>query len=181
MADAYKGLTVRLGADTTALSKALRSAKGEVSGVARPELRRLERALKLDPGNAKLLAQQQEDYRRQLASTKKQLDILRQAEREIGKEGMSSEQWTRLQADIAMAEQKVKGYEQALRDSVVQQKALESHTGRLAQALQDFGDKYDAAGKAAASAGDRMAMTVTPAIAATAPPRSSWPPTSRPP
>ena len=34
MADAYKGLTVRLGADTTALSKALRSAKGEVSGVA---------------------------------------------------------------------------------------------------------------------------------------------------
>ena len=166
MADAYKGLTVRLGADTTALSKALRSAKGEVSGVA-GELRRLERALKLDPGNAKLLAQQQEDYRRQLASTKKQLDILRQAEREIGKEGMSSEQWTRLQADIAMAEQKVKGYEQALRDSVVQQKALESHTGRLAQALQDFGDKYDAAGKAAASAGDRMAMTVTPAIAAT--------------
>ncbi len=62
MADAYKGLTVRLGADTTALSKALRSAKGEVSGVA-GELRRLERALKLDPGNAKLLAQQQEDYR----------------------------------------------------------------------------------------------------------------------
>ena len=140
MADAYKGLTVRLGADTTALSKALRSAKGEVSGVA-GELRRLERALKLDPGNAKLLAQQQEDYRRQLASTKKQLDILRQAEREIGKEGMSSEQWTRLQADIAMAEQKVKGYEQALRDAGVQQKARESHTGRLAQALQDFGDK----------------------------------------
>ena len=34
MADAYKGLTVRLGADTTALSKALRSAKGEVPGVA---------------------------------------------------------------------------------------------------------------------------------------------------
>lgn len=50
MADVYKGLTVKLGVDTSSLSSALRKARSEVSGVA-TDLRKVERALKLDPGN----------------------------------------------------------------------------------------------------------------------------------
>ena len=46
MADVYKGLTVKLGVDTSSLSSALRKARSEVSGVA-TDLRKVERALKM--------------------------------------------------------------------------------------------------------------------------------------
>ena len=55
LADVYKGLTVKLGADTSSLSSALRKVRSEVSGV-KTDLRLVEKALKLDPGNVKLLA-----------------------------------------------------------------------------------------------------------------------------
>lgn len=95
MAIEYKGLTIRLGADTTELNSAIRSAKKEMSGVP-TELKKIERALKLDPGNVKLLSQQQADYRKAISSTEKQLEALRAAEQQIGREGMSDEQWVKL-------------------------------------------------------------------------------------
>lgn len=51
MGDAYKGLTIRIGADTTSLDTAIRSVKTSARE-AQTHLSRLNRALKLDPGNA---------------------------------------------------------------------------------------------------------------------------------
>lgn len=163
MADIYKGLTVKLGVDDTSLSKALRSAKNEAAGVY-GELRKLDKALKLDPGNTKLLAQQQTDYRRQIESTEKQLKILKQAESEIGKEKLTSEQWTKLQSDIVLTEQKLKGYKQALADSVIQQGVANSALGNAGGAIESFGTKVEGIGRGMQSVGGALTRTLTPAI-----------------
>ena len=50
MAESYRGLTIRIGGDTTGLQKALKTSTGAIQG-ADMELRKLGQALKLDPGN----------------------------------------------------------------------------------------------------------------------------------
>lgn len=165
MADAYKGLTVKLGADTSSLSSALRKAKSEMSGVS-AELRQIERALKLDPGNVKLLAQQQRDYQKAIKSTEEQLKVLRQAEKEAldGTQPMNSEQWTKLQSDIAMAEQKLQGYKQALTESMVQQGTMNSLLGKAGASIESFGNKVDGFGRGVESTGRTLTHTLTPAV-----------------
>lgn len=171
MADAYKGLTVRLGVDTTSLSSGLRKVRSEMSGVT-TDLKRIERALKIDPGNTKLLAQQQADYRAAIKSTERQLELLRQAEEQLeNTQGpMTPEQqaqWTRLQSEIVMTEQRLQGYRQALLDSVVQQNAAESSLGRLGNALTSNAEKFNAAGRAMQTVGRGLTTGVTvPVIAA---------------
>lgn len=168
MADAYKGLTVKLGADTSSLSSALRKAKSEMSGVS-AELRQIERALKLDPGNVKLLAQQQRDYQKAIKSTEEQLKVLRQAEKEAldGTQPMNSEQWTKLQSDIAMTEQKLQGYKQALTESMVQQKLSTSMLNQAGEKLEGFATKLEPASRAMSQAGSTLTHTLTPAVVAT--------------
>lgn len=165
MADAYKGLTVKLGADTSSLSSALRKAKSEMSGVS-SELRQIERALKLDPGNVKLLAQQQRDYQKAIKSTEEQLKVLRQAEKDAldGTQPMNDEQWTKLQSDIAICEQKLKGYKQALTESMVQQGAMNSILGKTGAGIESFGTKVEGFGRGVESAGRTLTRTLTPAV-----------------
>lgn len=168
MADAYKGLTVKLGADTSSLSSALRKAKSEMSGVS-AELRQIERALKLDPGNVKLLAQQQRDYQKAIKSTEEQLKVLRQAEKYAldGTQPMNSEQWTKLQSDIAMTEQKLQGYKQALTESMVQQKLSTSMLNQAGEKLEGFATKLEPTSRAMSQAGSTLTHTLTPAVVAT--------------
>lgn len=165
MANLYKGLTFRIGADTTDLNKGLRDAKREMSGVP-TELRKIEKALKLDPGNTKLLAQQQADYRKAISSTEKQLEALRAAEQQIGRGGMSDEQWVRLQSDIAMCEQQLDGYRSVLADSIVRQNAMESALGSSGAKLEAFGDRLAPVGRHVEKVGGALTKTLTPALLA---------------
>lgn len=170
VADAYKGLTVRLGADTSSLSSALRKARSEVSGVT-TDLRKLEKALKLDPGNVKLLAQQQSDYRREIKATEKQLDLLRQAEKQMESiQGPytpeQQAQWTKLQSDIVLAEQKLAGYKQALTESMVQQKLATSTLSQAGEKIEGFAAKLEPASQAMSKAGSTLTHTLTPAVVA---------------
>lgn len=163
----YKGLTFRIGADTTDLDKGIRSAKKEMAGIP-SELRKIERALKLDPGNVKLLAQQQEGYKRAIASTEQQLDLLRKAEQAhaSGDLDLNEEQWVRLQADIAQCEQQLKGYSQALLDSQVRQAASESLLGKMGSRLQEVGGRLDPIGQKVEKVGGTLTRTLTPALVA---------------
>lgn len=119
-ANPYKGMTIDLNGDVTDFSKALRDAKDIAKGTT-TELRELTKALKVDPTNAKLLEQAQEQYRKQIQASEKELEILRKKEEEIlndpkGKDSVSSEVWTKLQADIAKCETKLKDTKKALKD-----------------------------------------------------------------
>lgn len=167
MADVYKGLTVKLGVDISSLSSALRKARSEVSGVA-TDLRKVERALKLDPGNVKLLAQQQKDYQRQIESTKKQLDLFRQAEKQLEEVDTftpeQEAQWAKLQSDIVMTEQKLKGYQQALTDSIVKQGAASSALGKIGSSVEKFGSHVQGFGRGMETIGNGLTRTLTPAV-----------------
>lgn len=176
MSDTYKGLTVKIGADTSSLSSALRKARSEVSGIS-SELRKVQKALKLDPGNTRLLAQQQEDYKRQISATTKELDLLMQAEKKLQHEMSADfigpvnaeaqqEQWRKLQSDIAMTEIKLKGYKQALADSVIQQGVAESALGKLGSKFETMGDRLNSAGRKMETMGSTLTRTVSTGIVA---------------
>lgn len=177
MADVYKGLTVKLGADTSSLSSALRKVRSEVSGV-KTDLRLVEKALKLDPGNVKLLAQQQKDYQKAIGATVKELELLKEAEQKLAYEmtdgfigpvnpDQQHEQWTKLQSDIVITEQRLKGYKQALTESMVQQKLADSTLNKAGKVVESFAAKLEPASRAMSQAGSTLTHTLTPAVVAT--------------
>lgn len=167
MANLYKGLTFRIGADTKDLNKGIREAKREMAGVP-SELKKIERALKLDPGNVRLLAQQQEQYRKAIQSTEKQLAAYKQVrdQANAGEIDLDEEQWARLEADIAICEKRLDGYRSALADSIVKQNAMESSLGKAGARLQAFGEKAAPVGQKVEKIGGALTRTVTPALLA---------------
>ena len=76
------GITVEIGGDTTKLSKAL-SDVDKKSRDLKNELKDIDKALKLDPKNVELLAQKQKVLAEAITNSKKKLDTLREAEKQI--------------------------------------------------------------------------------------------------
>lgn len=165
MSDTYKGLTVKIGADTSKLSSELRKSRSEVSGIT-ADLRKLNKALKLDPGNTRLLAQQQEDYRREIKATENQLKLYKQAEEAAlsGEQPLNDEQWRKLQSDIAMAEISLRGYKQALAESIIQQGTMNSALNGFGVGVEAFGAKIKPVGQKIEAVGGTLTRTLTPAI-----------------
>ena len=100
MAGVYKGLTIKLDADTTGLHDALRRVDSDTRGLGR-NMRAVSKALKLDPGNVELVRQKMANYAKQVDKTEERLKVLKAAESQLGREKMSSEAWDALQRDIA--------------------------------------------------------------------------------
>ena len=78
MADKIKGITVEIGGDVTPLAKALNALNKDI-GSTQSELKKVERLLKLDPGNTVLLAQKQELLSKAVADTEKKVEALKAA------------------------------------------------------------------------------------------------------
>lgn len=147
-ANFYKGLTIQLGADSSGLDKALRQAQKQASGTYR-ELQQINRALKFDPSNTRLLVQQQENLKAKIKASTDELAALKAAEEQIGKENMSTEQWNRLQADIGKCEAYLKKYNQELAQSEYNYKLATT-------SAHDFGDKLERVGTKISNVGDKI-------------------------
>lgn len=110
MAGSIKGITVEIGGDTTALSKALSGINKEISGTQK-QLREVEKLLKLDPKNTELLAQKQRLLGEAITETSTKLDALKQAEakaQEQFKKGeLSRQEYEKLQRQVIATEQKL--------------------------------------------------------------------------
>lgn len=78
MATKIKGITVRIGGDTTELDKALSDTNKRIT-ITQRELKAVEKALKIDPGNTELLAQKQRLLGDAASATSEKLQVLRQA------------------------------------------------------------------------------------------------------
>lgn len=166
MANVFKGLTIKIGADTTKLSSALRKAKDSARGVS-SELKAVGRALKINPGNVQLLTRQQELYKQKIKATEEELKALRIAEEQIGESDMNTDQWTKLQSEIAICEANLKEYNKALRDSQIEQDASNSKLGQAALKLQKIGPTLKTVGDGMQTVGRGLSTTVTPAIVGT--------------
>ena len=80
MASRIKGITVEIGGDTTGLEKALKQVNSTIK-TTQPELKDVERLLKLDPSNTQLLAQKQKDLKEAIGATSEKLNTLKEAQR----------------------------------------------------------------------------------------------------
>ena len=81
MANRIKGITVEIGGDTTGLDKALKDVNMTIRST-QAQLRDVNRLLKLDPSNAKLLAQKQQLLQQEIANTSEKLNALKQADKQ---------------------------------------------------------------------------------------------------
>lgn len=146
MADRIKGITIEIGGDTTALSKALSGVNKEIS-TTQKQLRDVERLLKLDPGNVTLLEQKQRLLADSVEQTKQKLDSLKNAEKQVQQQfaqgKVSQAQYDALQREIVATEAELRKAEKAassFQDEIAQQKG-ESALKQLGDAASGTASK----------------------------------------
>ena len=146
MANNIKGLTVEIGGDTTKLGKALEDVNKKSRDLS-SELGEVNRLLKLDPGNADLLAQKQKILADAVSNTSDKLDTLKEAERQVQQQferGEASEEQVRaLQREIIATEKKLKGYEGAVKETAEEVENLGEQSRAAKNASEGLGDTLD--------------------------------------
>lgn len=141
--DRIKGITVEIGGDTGGLSKALSGVNRDINAT-QSSLKDVQRLLKLDPKNTKLLAQQQRLLTKEVDDTRSKLHTLKEAEKQAQqqfKEGrISQDQYEGLQREIADTERKLGDLKEAASKSnaamsYISQTASEisNTTGKMAE------------------------------------------------
>lgn len=162
MADKIKGITVQIGGDTGPLSKALQGVNKEIKDT-QTRLKEVEKLLKLDPTDTNLLKEKQKLLADQIKSTKKELDALKQAQKEAAqmlKTGeIGQEQYEQLSKKVDKAEKSLENLEKEAADV---EKKMKPTAEKIGQYFESAGDKIEAAGKkfapfSAAAAGGLVA------------------------
>lgn len=148
-----KGITIKFGADTMALDKALKDVD-KTSKSLGGELKSVNRLLKFDPKNTQLLAQKQELLNEQIGNTNKKLDALKQAQSEVEKKFKSGnlgvDEYREFQRTIANTEQDLKSYTSQL-------EKLNDVSGKVAGKIQNAGESVQKIGGKVSDAGKALA------------------------
>ena len=178
-----KGLTVEIGGDTTKLGKALKDVEAKSRSLSK-ELGDINKLLKLDPGNADLLAQKQEVLAAAVENTRKKLETLKEAEKQVQEQfergDVSEEQLRALQREIVATENKMKGYQKAAQQTAEEVERLGDGAGKAGKEVNETGDEAqksakkvddfaDSAGKAEKSSrnlGETLASAAKAGLAA---------------
>lgn len=129
-----KGITIQLGADTSALDKALKDVDS-TSASLNKELGQVNKLLKFDPGNTQLLAQKQKILAESTENTKKKLDALKQAQGEVEKMFKSGDigekEYREFQRTLTETEQSLHSYKVQAERMETEQKKLKESTKQL--------------------------------------------------
>lgn len=111
MADRVKGIVVEIGGDTTGLDKALKGTNKNI-GSTQKSLKDVERLLKLDPTNTKLLEQKQRLLAEAVTETREKLDTLKKANEQVAKSVENYDTWKAaydpIQAEISTTQKALK-------------------------------------------------------------------------
>ena len=120
MASKIKGITIKIGGDTTELTKALKDVNSIVTK-SNSELKSLNQALKLDPKNTELLAQKQEVLKNNIKATTERLNTLKEAQRQMGSyNSLTDEQkesYRALSVEISKSESALKNMNKELKST----------------------------------------------------------------
>jgi len=173
VADVYKGLTIRFGAETTALTAALKGIDKQSRAIG-TELKKVERALDFSPGNSELIRQKQQLLAKQIDTTRERLEALKQAQSKMGDADINTDAYNNLQREIIVTESKLESYQGKLAKVEAAQDTARVSAGKYAAEVQESGEKVKAAGDKISSAGGKISgagnsltMGVTlPALAA---------------
>lgn len=153
-----KGLTVEIGGDTTKLGKALEDVNKKSRDLS-SELGQINKLLKLDPGNADLLAQKQKVLAEAVENTSKRLDTLKEAEKQVQEQfkrgEVSEEQVRELQREIIATESKMKSYERAAKETADEIDNLGKESKDAGDDIEEVGDESKKTAKELDDAGDK--------------------------
>lgn len=142
MAD-IKGISIKIGGDTTALTKALADVNKSSKDI-QTELKQVEKLLKLDPKNTELVAQKQKLLADAVENSKAKLEALRKAQKDVdaqfAKGEISEGQYRAFQREVAAAEQEVSKFEKQLKSTGL-------NAEQLGKQIQDAGQKMTDVGK----------------------------------
>ena len=148
--DIIKGITIKIGGDTTELGKAMESVNKQ-SDTLSNELREINRMLKFDPDNADLLAQKQKVLAGTVENTKEKLDKLKEAERQVqaqfARDEVSAAQVRALQREIIKTEGQLESYEQQAEEAAKGTKELADSADKAGEAGEGMGAKFATAAK----------------------------------
>ena len=139
-----KGITIAFRGDTTQLSKAINQMRTEAKGLDK-ELGYIKTSLKFDPKNVNLLKQKMELLRESTDKSKKDLEDLKKALKQMEASGIdrTSAEYRELEREIAICEAKQKGYNAELKKLQAQTSTL----GQASQKMADFGSAVTKAGE----------------------------------
>lgn len=160
MASRIKGITVEIGGDTTGLETAL-SDVNKQSKKLQDELKEVQRALKFDPGNTTLIAQQQQILSERIATTSQKLQQLKDAQSQVEAQFRSGqigvEQYRAFQRELQTTEGQLNGLSSQLQRS---QQQLQD----LAQNTQQLETYFNATGTTVADFAEVLGSKLTTAI-----------------
>ena len=148
MARSIKGITIEIEGKTSGLVKSLNDANKAIRDT-ESQLRGLNKALKVDPGNADLIKAKQAALAKEIEETKKKLDAEKQAALDaaeaLEKGAITQGEYDALQADIVLTTNKLKDLEkEAKNTSSVLGEQMKAAGGKIAE----VGDKITGVGEA---------------------------------
>ena len=155
-----KGIEIVIGGDTTKLVSALAKVDNSISKT-QSNLRDLNRALKLDPGNTELLKDKQKELAKAIEDTKSKLETEKQAlEQMKNTEGFdaNSQAARDLKVQIDLDTAALKDLEAQARQS---SSVLGSQMQAAGQKIQEVGDKIKGVGDKIAGIGQTLTTRVT--------------------
>ena len=168
---ALKGLTIKIGGDTSELLDSLKDVEKRGKSLS-GELGQINKLLKLDPKNTELLAQKQKVLAEAVSNTEKKLDTLREAEKQaqeqFKKGEISEQQYRALQREIIATESKLDRYKSTAKETADAEKDLADGAEDAADEADNLGDATDdlaVGGLAALAAAAAAAVTAIVALA----------------
>ena len=165
MANNIKGIQIEIGASTDKLSNALKDVNKQSIGLTK-ELKEVERALKFDPGNVRLLKQQQELLTEQIETSTKKLETLKgvqdQVEKQFKNGDITAGQYRAFQREVEKTEGSLNGLKKKLEDV----SKANTDIGKLKKSFEGVGTAAKDAAKEVSTAMGTIGTAVAAGAAA---------------
>lgn len=147
MAGGIKGITVKIGGDTTELGRSLSEATTKSTALQK-ELKGINTLLKFDPGNVTLIKQKADLLKKSIEETKNKQEALNEVLKKVdsGEIEMTEAEYRNLQREIALTDQKLEALEQESKNF--------GSVG--AQQVANFGSKMQEAGGEVEDVGKKL-------------------------
>lgn len=160
-AKTLKGITVEINGKTTGLANALKDVT-KTSTALSSNLKELNKALKLDPGNTELLNEKQKILSESVAAARKELETLEGVQKQVSDQYANGDidrgAWLEYQNKLQKAKQHLEDLEKAQKDFGT----------AAAQAIKEAGAKIEEYGGKTSKVGETLTKNVTTPLAAAA-------------
>lgn len=160
-AKTLKGITVEINGKTTGLANALKDVT-KTSTVLSSNLKEINKALKLDPGNTELLNEKQKILSESVAAARKELETLEGVQKQVSDQYANGDidrgAWLEYQNKLQKAKQHLEDLEKAQKDFGT----------AAAQTIKEAGAKIEEYGGKASKVGETLTKNVTTPLTAAA-------------